>query len=61
MILFCRYRPGLDLVLKSLSATIGPHEKVGIVGRTGAENFNFSFNLDPFQTHSDDEIWHALE
>ncbi|VDM76176.1 unnamed protein product, partial [Strongylus vulgaris] len=30
------YRPGLDLVLKSLNATIGPHEKVGIVGRTGA-------------------------
>uniref|UniRef100_A0A183FUC2 ABC transporter domain-containing protein n=1 Tax=Heligmosomoides polygyrus TaxID=6339 RepID=A0A183FUC2_HELPZ len=31
-----RYRPGLDLVVKSLNATIGPHEKVGIVGRTGA-------------------------
>ncbi|CAJ0610184.1 unnamed protein product [Cylicocyclus nassatus] len=104
-----RYRPGLDLVLKSLNATIGPHEKVGIVGRTGAGKSSVTlalfrmvepaagriiidgidiarlglhdlrshltiipqdpvlfsgtlrFNLDPFQTHSDDEIWHALE
>ncbi|VDL69418.1 unnamed protein product [Nippostrongylus brasiliensis] len=31
-----RYRPGLDLVVKSLNASIGPHEKIGIVGRTGA-------------------------
>jgi ABC-type multidrug transport system fused ATPase/permease subunit len=31
-----RYRPGLDLVVKGLSADIGPHERIGIVGRTGA-------------------------
>lgn len=31
-----RYREGLPLVLKGLSITIKPHEKVGIVGRTGA-------------------------
>lgn len=31
-----RYRPGLHLVVKSLNATIRPHEKIGIVGRTGA-------------------------
>ncbi|GMR31751.1 hypothetical protein PMAYCL1PPCAC_01946, partial [Pristionchus mayeri] len=31
-----RYRPGLDLVVRQLNADIGPHEKIGIVGRTGA-------------------------
>lgn len=31
-----RYRPGLDLVVKRLDATIKAHEKIGIVGRTGA-------------------------
>uniref|UniRef100_A0A914EEQ2 Multidrug resistance-associated protein 1 n=1 Tax=Acrobeloides nanus TaxID=290746 RepID=A0A914EEQ2_9BILA len=31
-----RYRPGLDLVVKKLNAEINTHEKVGIVGRTGA-------------------------
>ncbi|RCN37904.1 ABC transporter, ATP-binding protein [Ancylostoma caninum] len=104
-----RYRPGLDLVVKSLNAHIGPHEKVGIVGRTGAGKSSVTlalfrmiepadgriiidgvdiaglglhdlrshltiipqdpvlfsgslrFNLDPFQRHSDSEIWHALE
>ena len=30
------YRPGLPLVLNSLSMTIYPGEKIGIVGRTGA-------------------------
>ncbi|KAG8385285.1 hypothetical protein BUALT_Bualt03G0026100 [Buddleja alternifolia] len=33
---FLRYRPGLPPVLKGLSFTISPHQKVGIVGRTGA-------------------------
>ncbi|KAG1776029.1 P-loop containing nucleoside triphosphate hydrolase protein [Suillus placidus] len=31
-----RYRPGLDLVLKDISMTIIPKEKIGICGRTGA-------------------------
>jgi len=31
-----RYRPELDLVLKDISLTITPKEKIGIVGRTGA-------------------------
>ncbi|KAK4399407.1 ABC transporter C family member 2, partial [Sesamum angolense] len=31
-----RYRPGLPPVLRGLSFTIFPHQKVGIVGRTGA-------------------------
>jgi len=31
-----RYREGLDEVLKGLTVTINPGEKVGIVGRTGA-------------------------
>lgn len=31
-----RYRPGLNLVIKDLTADIMEHEKIGIVGRTGA-------------------------
>ncbi|KAH7888221.1 P-loop containing nucleoside triphosphate hydrolase protein, partial [Phlebopus sp. FC_14] len=31
-----RYRPELDLVLKGISLTIKPKEKIGICGRTGA-------------------------
>ncbi|ODM94820.1 Multidrug resistance-associated protein 1, partial [Orchesella cincta] len=31
-----KYRPGLDLVLRNVSCTINPGEKIGIVGRTGA-------------------------
>ncbi|KAG2035311.1 P-loop containing nucleoside triphosphate hydrolase protein [Suillus americanus] len=31
-----RYRPELDLVLKDISMTIKPREKIGICGRTGA-------------------------
>eukprot|EP00026_Physarum_polycephalum_P000614 Phypoly_transcript_00615.p1 GENE.Phypoly_transcript_00615~~Phypoly_transcript_00615.p1 ORF type:complete len:1444 (+),score=207.64 Phypoly_transcript_00615:19-4350(+) len=31
-----RYREGLDLVLSGVNASIKPHEKIGIVGRTGA-------------------------
>ena len=31
-----RYRPGLPLVLKGISAVIEPGQRIGIVGRTGA-------------------------
>nr|XP_032800562.1 canalicular multispecific organic anion transporter 1-like [Petromyzon marinus] len=31
-----RYRPGLQLVLKGISCSVQPGEKIGIVGRTGA-------------------------
>lgn len=31
-----RYREGLPLVLKNLSFKIKPHEKIGVVGRTGS-------------------------
>ncbi|TMW62698.1 hypothetical protein Poli38472_005316 [Pythium oligandrum] len=31
-----RYRPGLPRVLRGLSFAVKPHEKIGIVGRTGA-------------------------
>ncbi|KAI4303677.1 hypothetical protein MLD38_039277 [Melastoma candidum] len=104
-----RYRPELPPVLHGLSFTVSPHEKMGLVGRTGAgkssmlnalfrivelekgricidgydiaklgledlrKNLSiipqapvlFSgtvrFNLDPFNEHTDAEIWEALE
>ncbi len=31
-----RYREGLELVLKNVNLDIKPHEKIGVVGRTGA-------------------------
>lgn len=40
-----RYRPGLELVIKSLNATIRPHEKIGIVGRTGAGKSSITLAL----------------
>ncbi|XP_064405659.1 multidrug resistance-associated protein 1-like [Halichondria panicea] len=104
-----RYREGLDLVLRNISAEIPGGTKVGIVGRTGAgkssltlalfriiesaggsifiDNVNIAVfglddlrsritiipqdpvlfsgtlrvNLDPFDTHTDQEVWSALE
>lgn len=104
-----RYREGLPLVLRGVSATISGGEKVGVVGRTGSGKSSlmiallrmvelndgqvridgldmsqlglndirrritiipqdpviFSgtirFNLDPFNEHSDVELWDALE
>ncbi|XP_022919142.2 probable multidrug resistance-associated protein lethal(2)03659 [Onthophagus taurus] len=102
-----RYSPNESFVLKNLSFTIEPQEKVGIVGRTGAgksslisalfqltkiegqiliDDLDISIfslptvrskisiipqdpvlfsgtlrkNLDPFNQHSDEELWSAL-
>ena len=40
-----RYRPGLDLVLKDVSLDIKPHEKIGVVGRTGAGKSSLTLAL----------------
>lgn len=40
-----RYRPELDLVLKNIDLNIRPHEKVGIVGRTGAGKSSLTLAL----------------
>ena len=40
-----RYRPELDLVLKGISLNIKPHEKIGIVGRTGAGKSSLTLAL----------------
>ncbi|KAJ1919724.1 hypothetical protein IWQ60_007176 [Tieghemiomyces parasiticus] len=40
-----RYRPGLDLVLRGISFTVKPREKVGIVGRTGAGKSSLTLAL----------------
>ncbi|CAG7836371.1 unnamed protein product [Allacma fusca] len=40
-----RYREGLDLVLRNVSFEIGPGEKVGVVGRTGAGKTSLTLAL----------------
>lgn len=40
-----RYRPGLDLVLKNINIKIKAHEKVGVVGRTGAGKSSLTMAL----------------
>ncbi|KAG0212688.1 Multidrug resistance-associated protein 1 [Mortierella sp. NVP41] len=40
-----RYREGLDLVVKDISFTVEPSEKVGIVGRTGAGKSSLTLAL----------------
>ena len=40
-----RYRPELDLVLKDIHLDIRPHEKVGVVGRTGAGKSSLTLAL----------------
>jgi ATP-binding cassette, subfamily C (CFTR/MRP), member 1 len=40
-----RYREGLDLVLKNISLDIRSHEKVGVVGRTGAGKSSLTLAL----------------
>lgn len=40
-----RYREGLDLVLKNISLDIKGHEKIGVVGRTGAGKSSLTLAL----------------
>lgn len=40
-----RYRPGLDLVLKNIDLHIRSHEKIGVVGRTGAGKSSLTLAL----------------
>ena len=40
-----RYRPGLELVLRNINADIGAHERIGIVGRTGAGKSSITLAL----------------
>ncbi|KAF9984832.1 hypothetical protein BGZ65_012496 [Modicella reniformis] len=40
-----RYREGLDLVIRNISFTVEPAEKVGIVGRTGAGKSSLTLAL----------------
>ncbi|KAF8928276.1 hypothetical protein BGZ58_009765 [Dissophora ornata] len=40
-----RYRPGLELVLRGVDCRIGPHEKIGICGRTGAGKSSLTLSL----------------
>lgn len=40
-----RYRQGLDLVLKNINLNIKSHEKVGVVGRTGAGKSSLTLAL----------------
>ncbi|KAK4992057.1 ATP-binding cassette glutathione S-conjugate transporter ycf1 [Elasticomyces elasticus] len=40
-----RYRPGLNLVLKNVNLSIKSHEKIGVVGRTGAGKSSLTMAL----------------
>ncbi|KAF9941830.1 hypothetical protein BGZ67_003920 [Mortierella alpina] len=40
-----RYRPGLELVLRGVTCSIRPHEKIGICGRTGAGKSSLTLSL----------------
>lgn len=40
-----RYRPELDLVLKNINLSIKAHEKIGVVGRTGAGKSSLTLAL----------------
>ncbi|KAK3596927.1 hypothetical protein CHS0354_002489 [Potamilus streckersoni] len=41
----CRYREGLELILKDITVSVKPGEKVGLVGRTGAGKSSLSLAL----------------
>lgn len=40
-----RYRTGMDMVIKNITTTIKPQEKIGIVGRTGAGKSTITLSL----------------
>lgn len=40
-----RYRDGLDLILKNINLDIKPHEKIGVVGRTGAGKSSLTLSI----------------
>jgi ATP-binding cassette subfamily C (CFTR/MRP) protein 1 len=40
-----RYRPNLDFVLKNICLSFKPHEKIGVVGRTGAGKSSLTLSL----------------
>lgn len=52
-----RYREGLDLVLKNINLDIKSHEKIGVVGRTGAGKSSLTLALfrliEPVTGHID--------
>ncbi|KAH7122420.1 multidrug resistance-associated protein 1 [Dendryphion nanum] len=51
-----RYRPGLDLVLKNINISIKAHEKIGVVGRTGAGKSSLTLALFRIIEASDGSI-----
>ena len=51
-----RYRPGLDLVLKNINLSIKSHEKVGVVGRTGAGKSSLTLALFRIIESADGDI-----
>ncbi|KAK7684017.1 hypothetical protein QCA50_012993 [Cerrena zonata] len=60
-----KYRENLDPVLKNINLEFKGHEKIGIVGRTGADSQTIvgtvRQNIDPFDQYTDDKLWEVLE
>lgn len=52
-----KYREGLDDVLRDLSFTIQPGEKIGIVGRTGAGKSSLTLALFRILEHNQGSIF----
>ncbi|KAK3676345.1 ATP-binding cassette glutathione S-conjugate transporter ycf1 [Recurvomyces mirabilis] len=51
-----RYRPELDLVLKNVNLSIKSHEKIGVVGRTGAGKSSLTLALFRIIEASDGDV-----
>uniref|UniRef100_A0A8C9EU05 Multidrug resistance-associated protein 1 n=1 Tax=Pavo cristatus TaxID=9049 RepID=A0A8C9EU05_PAVCR len=62
-----RYREDLDLVLKNINITINGGEKGWVENADGKRydpilfSGSLRMNLDPFDQHSDEDIWRSLE